>query len=157
MTVITRTHYLELNAVPLATPAWEIPDLSPLLDSPALRGGDRVKPGADGATATRRVRSAYIVTLPLDIFGDLDADGNPYTTPLEGFQEHRDYLETGCGFALTTGDGTVPAVFHRGGLAAVGADVHFLGFKGTTTLSEFVIRTTFDISIPAGRWEEVGS
>lgn len=156
--LITRDWYLEVNSIPLATPAWEIPDLSGLLDSGALRGSDRLLPGATGVRPHRRRRTVWVVTFPLDVVGDVDEDGDPVTDPNEGVNEHMAYLNANLGFADGTGDGTVPCVFHRGGsLTNWAADVHFLGFKGSQKLGEFLVRTTFDISIPAGAWEEVGS
>jgi hypothetical protein len=154
---VTRTWYLEINSVPLATYAWEIPDLSALLDSGAIRGSDDLIPGIDGAVPNRRRRTVWTLTFPLDVMGDVDDDGVAITDPNEGVNEHMAYLNGALGFAEPTGDGTVPAVFHRGDLPSWTADVHFLGFKGSSKLGEFLVRTTFDISIPAGRWEEAGS
>lgn len=154
---ITRTWYLEVNSIPLATPAWEIPDLSALLDSGVLRGADRTLPGAAGVRAQKRRRNVWVVTFPLDVMGDKDSDGSAISDPNEGVNLHMEYLNEHLGFASETGDGTVPAVFHRGDLPEWTADVHFLGFKGSQKQGEFLVRTTFDLSIPAGRWEEAGS
>lgn len=156
MTVI-RDWYLEINSVPLATYAWEVTNLSALLDSAALRGTDRLLPGAAGVRPNRRRRGVQVVTLPLEVHGDFDEAGDPITEPLEGVVSHLEYLTDSLGFASPTGDGTVPAVFHRGGLPDLAADVHFLGFQGSEAFGEWSLRTTFDISIPAGAWEEVGS
>lgn len=152
----TRTYYLELNAVPLATYAWEIPDLSPLLDSPAIRGSDRLLPQLPGVRPYPRVVTATIITLPLDVVGDVDEDGDPYTDVFEGLITNMAYLNANLGLA-ETGDGTVPAVFYRGDLNSLTADVTFLGFKGTSTKGKNLIRTTFDISVPAGAWTDAGS
>lgn len=154
---ITRDWYLEINSIPLATPAWEIPDLSALLDSGALRGSDNIIPGFAGVVPNRRRRTVWVCTFPLDVMGDIDSDGTPLTDGNEGVNLHMEYLNEHLGFASATGDGTVPAVFHRGDLPEWTADVHFLGLKGSQKLGQFLVRTTFDISIPAGRWEEAGS
>lgn len=155
--LVTRDWYLELNSVPLATPAWEIPDLSALLDSGALRGSDRMLPRASGVRAHRRRRNVWVLTFPLDVIGDTDSDGSNIPDANEGVNLHMEYLNEHLGFAEASGDGTVPCIFHRGDLPEWHADVHFLGFKGSQKQGEFLVRTTFDISIPAGRWEEVGS
>lgn len=155
---VTRTWYLEINGVPLATPAWGVPDLSPLLDSAVVRGADRLLPGAPGVRANRRRPTVTILTFPLDVLGDVDEDGDPTADPNAGANEHMAYLEPALGFlSEDQPNGLVPAIFHRGSLNDWTADVHFLGFKGSEKLGEFLVRTTFDISIPAGRWEEVGS
>lgn len=154
---VTRTYYLELNSVPLATHAWEIPDLSPLLDDPALRGSDRLLPQLSGLRPYKRVVTGTIVTLPLDVVGAVDEDNDPYDDVFEGLLTNMDYLKANLGLAEETGDGTVPAVFHRGDLNSLTADVHFLGFKGTSTKGTGLLRTTFDISVPAGAWTDAGS
>jgi hypothetical protein len=157
---VTRTYYLELNSVPLATHAWECPDLSPLLDDPTLRGTDVVAPYDDGVIAFRRRITATIVTLALDVTGDTDDDGNVNADPFEGLLVNFDYLKANLGLAEDTGDGTVLAAFHRGDLPTLYARVHFLGFKGTNTFGvnpPRLIRTTFDLSIPEGGFTLTGS
>lgn len=152
---VTRSWYLEINSIPLATYAWEIPDLSALLDSPALRGADVLIPGVAGVVPNRRRTTVTVYTFPLDVVGDLDEDGTPSDDPNEGVNEHMAYLNANLGLAAG-GDGTVPAEFHRGDLPSWTADVHFLGFKGSQKQGEFLVRTTFDISVPSG-WVEAGS
>lgn len=154
---VTRTWYLELNNIPLATYGWETPDLSPLLDDPALRGTDRILPQRPGARGYPRVVTATIITLALDVVGAVDQDNDPYDDVFEGLITNFDYLKANLGLAEPSGDGTVPAVFHRGDLDSLTTDVHFLGFKGTATKGTGVIRTTFDISNPAGLWTPTGS
>jgi hypothetical protein len=154
---ITRTFYLELNTVPMACPAWEIPDLSPLLDNAQVRGSDRILPSVDGVLAYRRRPTATVVTLPLDVVGLVDWDGNTVADPFAQLNIHMDYLRTNLGFASATGDGTVPAILHRGSVDPMVGDVHFLGFKGSRTMGAGLLRTTFDLSIPAGQLGVSGS
>lgn len=66
---------LEIDGVPLSTPAWETEDLSPLWDVPAYRGGDLEVPFRRGVVPFRRISGAKRVDLPLAIFGDFDPDG----------------------------------------------------------------------------------
>lgn len=156
---ITRTYYLELNSIPFATPAWEIPDLSAFLDDPALRGSDDIIPGIAGSIAHARRITTTVVTLPLDVLGTHDWNGGaiPEADQFEQLLIHMDYLKANLGLASSTGDGTVQAIYHRGDLEPLYADVHFLGFKGTSTQGKRLLRTTFDLSIPAGRFEPAGS
>lgn len=155
---ITRTWYLEVNSVPLATPAWEIPDLSAILDDPALIGSDRQLPRVDGGRPYRRWITTTVFTFPLDVVGDRDWDDNPVAEAdqFEQISVHLDYLKANLGLAAE-GDGTVEAVYHRGDLPALYADVHFLGFKGSQTQGKRLLRTTFDLSIPSGRFAPAGS
>lgn len=158
-TVITRDYYLEVNGIPLATPGWECPDLSPLLDDPNVRGEDSLLPYVSGVVPHVRRITGTVYTFLLDIHGDRDHQNNTYSDTLEGILTNLDYLKANLGLASSTGDGTVPVVFRRGDLNALVGDAHFLGFKGSKTLGipPQLIRTTFDLSIPAGRLEETGS
>lgn len=155
MAQITRTWYLEIDSVPLATPAWEIPDVDgswvSLFDSPDLRGQDRVIPFSDGARAYPRRPTVTVVTLPLNIYGDADQDGVAHPNQFEGMVANFDALKALIG-AGAASDGTVTAIVHRGGLDALAASVTFLGFKGSSGFGDDHIRTTFDLSIPAGRF-----
>lgn len=158
-TVITRTYYLELNGVPLATPAWECPDLSPLLDDPALKGEDSDRPYVSGSVPHLRRPTATIYTLPLNIFGDRDHEGAEHEDVVEGLVTNRFYLRHNLGLADPDGDGTVTVTLHLGDVLTLTGPGHFLGFKGSRTegIPPELIRTTFDLSIPDGLLEETGS
>lgn len=152
MPVIVEDTWLEINSIPLATPAWLITDLSPLLDSASVRGQDRLLPGAAGVRPLLRRRTVTRLTFPVVIFGDVDQDGATIADPRMGMVTNKEYLETNLGIGLTVDDGTVPAIWHRRNATTKTADVHVLGFHGSRTLGEFTLRTTLDISIPAGRF-----
>lgn len=153
---VTRTYYLEINGVPLATYAWEIPDLSSLLDDPTLVGSNRWIPNTGSRPYPRKIGET-IYTFPLDVVGDFDEDGNANADPFEGLIVNMDYLKANLGLAESTGNGTVPAVYHRGDLNPLTADVHFLGFKGSRTEGDRLLRTTFDISVADGDLTQGGS
>lgn len=70
---------LEIDGVPLSTPAWEIEDLSPLWDIPDVRGGDLEVPYRRGVVPFRRISGAKRVDLPFVILGGFDPDGAPAT------------------------------------------------------------------------------
>lgn len=153
---VTRTWYLEINDIPYATYAWEIPDLSSILDDAPLIGSNRKIP--DGPTVPYpKFPDDQIMTFPLDVFGDFDEDGDPITDVFEGLNLHMAYLKANSGYASQVGDGTVPLVFHRGDLEPQTVDVHHLGFKGSSTEGDRLLRTTFDIAVPAGFVFETGS
>lgn len=155
--LITRTWYLELDGIPMATPAWEIPNLSAFLDTPTLRGADRILPGVDGGIPYQRRVSPTVYTFPLDVVGLVDWDNAPVADPFEQLNIHMQYLRENLTASTGVGDGTIPAIFHRGDLDDFVGDVHFLGFKGTNTMGDGLLRTTFDISVPAGQLEALGS
>lgn len=149
---ITRTWYLELDGIPLATPAWEIPDLSGFLDSPTLRGRDVLIPGAPGVVPLQRRVTSSVITFPLDVFGVADEDGVAADDKFEQLNANMEYLRT----ALPVGE-LITAVFYRGDLDPWEGDVHFLGFRGSRTVGIELLRTTFDLSVPAGQFEVSGS
>lgn len=156
MPQITRAWYLEVNGVALATPAWEIPDFATAFDSAPLLGGDRPIP--DGLVIPLpRDPTVKVETYPLEVFGAYDSDGVAYTDPLEGLEQNLEYLDENLGYGKQTGDGTVVVRRHRGTLAPLICDAHFLGFKGSVKIGDADIRATFDLSIPNGWMTEAAS
>lgn len=145
--VITRSTYLEINSVPLATPAWRILDLS-LLYGRAVRGEDRVMAGAAGARAYRRRRTLYSTTLPMLVEGRKDREGNVNGNIYSGLDTNIDYLLTNVVEPPSTA--TVAAVWHRVGGNKT-ADIHVEGFEPQAWGNGWV-RFSLDISIPSGAW-----
>lgn len=150
--VVNRDYYLEINGVALACPAWQVTNIGELLNDAGLRGSDRVLPGASGQRGLKRVRDVAVYTFGFEVWGERDVDGTAAADPARKLIQHMDYLKANLGFAKSTGDGTVTAIFHRGAEADLTASVHFLGFTGTQWLPPAAVRTTFDISVPGGVW-----
>lgn len=71
------TERLEIDGVPLSTPAWEIEDLAPLWDTGEIRGQDQEVPYRRGTIPFRRTYGPKRVDLPIAVMGDFDSDGNP--------------------------------------------------------------------------------
>lgn len=145
--VITRSTYLEINSVPLATPAWRILDLS-RLHGLAIRGSDRTMPGAEGQRAVRRHLTTYVQSLPLLVVGRFDREGNTNADVYDGLDDNIDYLHTNVVLPPTTA--TVAATWHRAGGNKT-ADIHVEGFE-PQAWGQGWIRFSLDISIPAGKW-----
>ena len=148
-TVITRDQYLEINSVPLATPAWRILDLSRLygLD---VRGSDRLLPTAAGVRPLRRRITIRTVGLPLLVLGATDHEGTPNANLYEGLDDNIDYLMTNVIEPAATVAGTRAAVWHRAN-GNVTADVHVEGLQPDTWGRGWV-RFVLELSIPAGTW-----
>jgi hypothetical protein len=159
MPVITRPTYIELNSIPLATPAWEVNDLSELLDVGRVRGSDVVMPGARGARPFRRRHTVVTRTLPMIVFGEKDIEGAAVADPVQGAINHMLYLadNLGIGIAGIDGDGTVDLIWHLPDATVLTAVVHVLGMIGTRDVAPGVLRTTIDLSFPDGGFVEVGS
>lgn len=147
--VITASEYLVINSVPLATPAWRITDLTPLWSGADLRGRDRVKPGAEGATPVRRVLAATRLVLPGVVFGTHNREGTPYGDVRTGLRTNLDVLHTQV-VDPPAGDGTHAATWVLPGTDKT-ADVHVVGFS-TRAFSPAAVRFTIELSIPSGRF-----
>lgn len=158
MPQITDPTYLEVNGVPLATPAWRITDLSPLLDLGPFKGGNKSLPLATGGDRPYPRRKRTVTrTLPMDIFGDFDIEGEDESDPVQGVINHMIYLAQNLGAAddATNEDGTVEAVWHLPNSSLLFAHVHVEGLLGTTDVAPGVLRTTLDLSFPYGGFYEV--
>ncbi len=149
---VNQTYYLEVNSVPLACAAWRVLDPAVAWDESALRGGDRVLPGASGRRALVRVRDSVVQTYGLEVLGNYETDGTVSTNPARTLMTHMAYLKANLGYAKSTGDGTVTVKFYRGAEATLTTTAHFLGFKGSQLKPPAFLTTTFDISIPSGVW-----
>lgn len=84
------TEYIEIDAVPLSTPAWEILDLSPLWDIGEVLGELDTVPYRRGVVPFRRPLGGKRLDFPFVIVGDLDPDGDPTSDPREGLLANRD-------------------------------------------------------------------
>lgn len=154
-TVITADEYLTVNSIPLATPGWRALSMAPLLDDPPMRGADGLIPQASGRRPFIRRRDSDVRTFPFAVFGHFDHEGTPYDDRRMGAIENLEYLKANLGIASSSGDGTVPAVWHRRDDSEWIADVHVIGFVGARKVGGgVVIRTTLDLSIPAGIFVE---
>lgn len=146
-TVINRATYLEVNSVPLATPAWRILDLSRLYGL-EVRGSDQIIPRAAGARAYRRWVASRVVGLPLLVVGAYDHEGTANANVYDGLDDNIDYLMTNVVDPPATA--THAAVWHRAN-GNVSAGVHVEGFDPQAWGRGWV-RFTLELSIPAGRF-----
>lgn len=152
---VTADVYLEVNSVPLDTYAWRVLSYGDLFNGPQLRGRDLVMHGATGQRPYPRIVDASVVSLSLHVFGHRDQDGVAIADPLIGLMQHRDYLRANLGLGLTTGDGTVPAVFHRDTLDDLAGDVTVLAIADWRNRGGFEATFRLDLSIPDGEFAVV--
>lgn len=71
-------HYLEIDEIPLSTPAWEVLNLEDLESGPDVRGEPRLLPGAVGVRANPLRATVTEHTLNLYFHGSADPEGNPF-------------------------------------------------------------------------------
>lgn len=146
-TVITRDQYLEINTVPLATPAWRILDLSRLYGL-VVRGSDRVIPGTAGVFPHARRVTLRTIGLPILVEGARDHEGVAHSNAYDGLDINIDYLIANVVEPVAP-EGS-PAVWHRAS-GNVEADVHVEAFEPQAWGRGWV-RFMLDLTVPAGRF-----
>lgn len=145
--VVTRTAYLEINSVPMATPAWRILDLSPLYGR-RMRGDLVQVPYTAGAIGYQHRIDYRSVTLPMDVYGRYQSDGSTHGNAYQGLDDNIDYLLANV---VEPGAAAVTAVWHRATADTKTASVFVESFEPTRWGSGFV-RFGLELSIPAGKF-----
>lgn len=148
---------LTLNGIPMKTRAWTCPDLTPLWLPSAIRGQDRILPGAAGVIPHRRRRTVTQYALDFRICGMANMGGVVTTGTGNGLAEFQQ-LEYNLKYLRDNVidprispnlDGTVPGVLTMPSGAIRTANVHVLGFTVNERVSH-VMQGILDISIPQG-------
>lgn len=162
MPLITRDEWLEIDGIPLATPAWEILDLSPLEDAAAQRGQDRLIPGAAGVIPFPRRKTVTVRSLQMVILGTFDQEGVATCATGDGSGEayreavrirraaNKDYLVDNLVTPPGTADGTRAAVLNRVDGSTWSADVHVIGPMQLAPIGWLGYRAVLTLSIPTG-------
>lgn len=150
-----RTGTLTIDGLSLNGPAWDVPDLSPLWVSGAIRGDDRLIPGAAGVIAYPRRRTVTEVDLDMIITGDVDQSGDDYPDAVEGLEANLEVLRATIVEPVTTGTGTRSATLTMPSGASRTGDVHVIKLDCGPVVALFHqrarMRATLTLSIPAGR------
>jgi hypothetical protein len=151
---------LTLNGVPMKTPAWTCPDLTPLWLPPTVRGQDRILPGAPGVRPFRRRKTVTEYALDFRVSGMTDMNG-VVTVGTGNGPEEFEQLELNLQYlrqnvfdsdVSANPNGTIPGVLVMPSGAVRTAAVHVLGFSVNTRVSH-ILQGTLDISIPSGGFE----
>lgn len=152
---------LTLNGVPMKTHAWTCPDLTPLWMPTAIRGQDRIIPGAAGVIPHRRRKTVTVYSLDFRVAGISDMHGAIVTgagsatgngpEEFAQLEYNLNYLRQNVIDPRTTPnpDGTVPGVLTMPSGATRTANVHVLGFTVNVRVSH-ILQGVLDISIPSG-------
>lgn len=144
----------ESATVDMATHAWYLGQTQLLRGSGAVRGTDRLLPGAPGIRPYPRRRTVTQYTLPLTLRGEYNQDGVPQADPCEAVINHLEYL---IAQLVTTGGNLVAPVractLHH---PTTGADrvgsIRVLEISPKeTTLGLAVWRCDFVCELPFGR------
>lgn len=143
-------HHLVIDDVPLSTPAWEHINLYGLYSSGAVRGDNRVMPGAVGVRALRRRPTQTNRTLDLVIFGDRQPDGTPNADAIAGLFANIAALNA-LADPLATANSTRAATIVRPGAGSLSAAVQILGFTiSDEHIGPWVAAASMDITVIEG-------
>jgi hypothetical protein len=152
MAYVTRfAHHLEIDGVPLSTPAWEHLDIQALYSAPGRRGENRAMPGAAGVRALPWRPDETMRTLTLAIFGDLSWDGTKNDDAVAGLWANVAHLEA---FVLNNPGNpgsTRTATIKRPGAVDLVATIQVRGFEvATESYSPAAISASMDIALMSG-------
>lgn len=151
MAYVTRfDHHVEIDGVPLSTPAWEHLDIQALYSGPGVRGDNRVMPGAIGRRALPKRADETTRTLTLAIFGFERWDGTVNADPIAGLWENIGHLMAFVIDAPTTPDSTRLAKIVRGTEPELTARIQVLGFEVAEAYSPAAISASMDIALITG-------
>ena len=149
--LITRTEYITLGTVPLATPAWLATNIDIFWNVGSQRGDDRIIPGAAGTRPYQRRLTVTKRTLELVVFGAQDRTGATNADPRLGLWNNIKVLRT-LASPTGTGDGTVAATLTLPTSASpstLTGYVHIEGFD-IGPVHRHTVKATMDLSFPFG-------
>jgi hypothetical protein len=144
------THHLEIDNVPLSTPAWEHLDIQALYSGAATRGENRVMPGAAGRRALPKRADETTRTLTLAVFGFQRWDGTVNSDPVAGLWENIGHLHEFIIDTPATPDSTRLAKIVRIGQPDLFARIQVLGFEVDETYSPAAVSASMDIAVIPG-------
>lgn len=137
----------------LASPAWDIPNLSPLWFQHAIRGENLLLAGASGQRPYPRRLEEAQHNLLLYVTGEADHNGVPFPDPWHGLRHNLDTLWTQVFQPVTTGGGTRACLLEVPGAANRTADVQFEPLRASSEINDPHLAVfTMTITIPAGRF-----
>lgn len=143
-------HHLEIDGVPLSTPAWEHLDIHLLYSGPSTRGENRILPGAAGRRALPKRADETNRTLSLAIFGFERWDGEPYDDAVQGLWANIAHFTTTVIDTPLTPNGTRTARLVGNGVRDLSATIQVLGFEIDEAYSPAAVSASLDIAVLAG-------
>ena len=149
--VINFATHLEIDGVPLSTPAWEHTNLQVLLGAAVVRGSNVVMPGAVGVRPVRRRPTETNLTLELAIFGGQSWDGTLNADPMTGLIANLDHLKANVidPLATTNSVRTATLVLPADTMTAA---IQVLGFEVTEYIGTAAVLASMDITLLRGQF-----
>lgn len=105
-------HYLDIDGVPLSTPAWECTNLETLLSGADVRGEPRIIPGAIGVRPNLIRPTVTTYSLEIYFHGFADWEDNAYDDPHAGVLENVRQFKATVSNPTLVGTGTRTATLH---------------------------------------------
>lgn len=151
MATPNRAEYLEVDGLPLATPAWEVTNLEALWQSAGQRGDNDIIPFRRGRRPRRRQTDSLRTTLQMVIEGGVDSDGNPASPGNERdqLQANIDELKTVLRARQTSDTGVIDAILHTPARALYGPAQIPTGLR-LSGLGPGAVNGNFDIELTDG-------
>jgi hypothetical protein len=151
--VINFDHHLEIDGVPLSTPAWEHLNIHALYSGATVRGENRILPGASGRRGLVWRADETMRTLTMAIFGDRSWDGTPNADPVAGLWANVAHLHAFVIANPLNDDSTRTATIKRSGQADMTATIQVRGFEvDDEPYSNAAIAATIDLALLSGRF-----
>lgn len=148
---IVFTHHLEIDGVPLSTPAWEHLDIHTLYSAPDRRGENRVMPGANGRRALPWRHDETMRTITLAIFGDKSWDGSLNADAVAGLWANVAHLQSFVFANPLNAGSTREATIKRDGQTDLTATIQVRGFEiDDEPYSPSAIGASVDIALMSG-------
>ena len=149
--VVNFAHHLEIDGVPLSTPAWEHLNIQALYGGAYVRGENRVMPGAAGRRALPWRPDETMRTLTLAIFGARSWDGTTNVDPIAGLWANVAHLHNFIVDNPLNAGSTRTARIVRPGATDLVATIQVRGFEvDDEPYSPGDIAATLDIALVQG-------
>jgi hypothetical protein len=150
--VITSPEYLEIDGLPLSTPAWDTTNMDDMWASSEVRGDDLLIPMATGVRPFPRRPTVTEATVELAIYGDTAPDGTPQPDQRVGLASNCDLLRQLTSPTGAATDGTRFAVLHMAPGSPVEirtGRVHVVRLRISRTGPNYAVGS-FELSLPGG-------
>lgn len=146
-------HHLEIDGVPLSTPAWEHLNIGSLYSGATVRGENRILPGAGGRRGLPWRSDETTRTLTLAIFGNRSWDGTVNADPVAGLWANVAHLHTFVINNPLNSDSTRTAIIKRTGHPDLTALIQVRGFEiDDEPYSPADVAASIDIALLSGRF-----
>ena len=143
---------VEIDGIPLSTPAYEVTDFSELWDIPDVIGSLDSVPYRRGVVPFRRQWSGKRVRLPILVAGTYDENGDPHASERGGLILNRDALVRDVirPLQVETGDGTRTLRYLRPDGLTLAGPCSLAGRMSPTPVGPGAFRAAIEVELVEG-------